>query len=318
MFLQSFRKFSLFFSIFCICPFFIKRRGTDFIVHQSRTHVYSILLQSYLFFTGTAICAYYGYFKTDNIHEYWDMVKTSGYICHAAPILITEVNVLVIFITTRQHATIFRKIDFLERKLYKHCDISIKFDGLCRQSWLEIIISILYANILLIGKLHEVYASSKYVIIYKIILTIVDLIYILILCHFSFIIRTLTVFVKSVRIVLATKHAFLCSQEYSKLFRSLNGFYKDFMKVKKMIDKILGSILSIDITYDFFVFTFLIYLYLRSIDTCDRVCTLIQIFQICGKSIKIMYFTEQVERCYREVRKDLIIFENLAHLTVWF
>uniref|UniRef100_A0A3F2ZE90 Gustatory receptor n=1 Tax=Phlebotomus papatasi TaxID=29031 RepID=A0A3F2ZE90_PHLPP len=303
MFLQHFRIFSILFLYCCICPFIVKKVKTDFIVHQSCYQILNILTQYITFAIVTYLCAHYGFFVTKEFKEDWDVIKTSGFVIHAVPIIVVQINLFVVIITARQHAMIFQKIDCLEKDLLKLCDIPVKFDGLCRQTWLEIIIAISYTNILLFVKLRAVYSDSIYIIFFNFCLGIVDLEYIMSMCHFSFLIRGLQSFLKSIRITLEDKKEILTSLEYIRFFRNLKYCLNQYVSIKTMINKTFGTIFSIDIIYDFFVLTFTIYLYLRITDTCNTMCITLESFIIGGKLIKMFYFTEQIEKFYRELEE---------------
>uniref|UniRef100_A0A3F2ZD62 Gustatory receptor n=1 Tax=Lutzomyia longipalpis TaxID=7200 RepID=A0A3F2ZD62_LUTLO len=305
MFLQKFQVFNFLLIVFSLCPFIVKKCKNVYVVHQKRHHTYIVLIETYTFLGIAALCAYFGFFIQEDFHENWNIIKTCGFIIHATPILISELNALVIFFTARQHAAIFRNIDTLERKLEKNCGISIKYDGLCRKGWCEIIVSTVYANFLLFVKIRQVYKSSGFIIGFNIILTIVDLCYIFIMCHFSFMSHALVLLMKGISAAIVNKSQTITNcMAYDKIVREFAFFFRDYGVIKKLIDKTFGTIWSVDIAYDFFAITFTVYLYVRLISEYWGVTIfLLESLIVCGKIIKLFYFTRQVEMCYRELEE---------------
>uniref|UniRef100_A0A3F2ZE96 Gustatory receptor n=1 Tax=Phlebotomus papatasi TaxID=29031 RepID=A0A3F2ZE96_PHLPP len=300
-FLESFKWINLSLLIGNICPFQTTFRGHEWIISQKKAHFWVIFFINCSIMSISSISAVYAYLLKDKIMRNWNVQIGLTFISLVTPVMIYQVNILAVFAKGEEHAGVFRTFAKFEKRLKDILSISVDFTYWKRKMYLDFVIAFIYGIASFVLKSQYYFFEDNWTYIYHITLLIIDLNFLLIVCHIRSTVRCLRVFQRHLSAIFQD----IAGKPHLKLFHTLN---RELMGIKREVDRTFGPLLLINISYDFIALIFQLYFYFHFLDFRFEEYYnfwphMIQIFKITGLGYKAVAFVTEMETYYSEAKQ---------------
>uniref|UniRef100_A0A3F2ZD74 Gustatory receptor n=1 Tax=Lutzomyia longipalpis TaxID=7200 RepID=A0A3F2ZD74_LUTLO len=299
--LEAFKWINLGLLIVNICPFLTTYNGLQWKISQRKAHYWAIFFINAIATGVEGAAGLFGYLLVEEIMQKWNVQTALVFISLTIPIMIGQVNILVIFAQGEEHATVFRMLAKFEDRLSDILNITVDFTLWQRKLYFEFFMAFIYWIMIFYLKGHYYTYDSIWIFIYHILLGLIDLNFLLIVCHIRSTVRCLRIFQK--QLLLTSKNL-----SHYRDFRALNILTRELMEIKRYVDKSFGPLLLVNIAYDFVALVFQFYFYyhfldFRYSDVYKFLPQFAQIFKIIGFSYKAVAFVIEMEAFYKEVKE---------------
>uniref|UniRef100_A0A3F2ZD87 Gustatory receptor n=1 Tax=Lutzomyia longipalpis TaxID=7200 RepID=A0A3F2ZD87_LUTLO len=279
-----------------ICPFLTISNGVQWKITQRKSHFWLIFFLNSIMSVVHIIAGLLGFILADDLITKWNVQIALTFISLVVPGIIYQVNIIAIFVKGEEHATVFRMFAKFEQHLNTSLKMCLDLTLWQKKMLQDCTIVLIYWAIVFVLKSVYNMIGNNWIFVYYTILGLIDLTFLIIVCHIRSIVRCLRIFQRQLLTIFR-------SLRTKRDFRNFYRLNRELMDVKRYIDRTFGPLLLINIAYDFVALIFQIYFYSNYLLYFDFGGPHVaQILKIAGFAYKAVAAITEMEAFYTEVK----------------